>query len=766
MTAARLDNEAIFHAARDIADPDHRRAYVRQACGGDETRIAHVAALLAAADAPDSLLDQPLPERLAAALAKPEGGAETQGEPPDPDAGGEVLSFLTPSDKPGVLGRLGHYDILEVIGKGGMGVVLRAFDEKLHRVVAIKVMAAQLATSASARKRFTREAQAAAAVSHDHVVTIHAVEEANGLPYLVMQYVSGMSVQQRLERDGPLQLAEIVRIGMQTAAGLAAAHAQGLVHRDIKPANILLENGIERVKITDFGLARAAADASLTQSGVVAGTPQYMSPEQARGERPDERSDLFSLGSVLYALSTGRPPFRASDSMAVLKRVCEETPRPIRETNADIPDWLVALIDRLHAKNPADRYQTAAEVATLLSGYLAHLQHPSVVPLPVGPSKKQPKQHRRRWAIAFAMLICLVIGFSLLEATGVTRLRATVIGVFTPDGQDAGTTNGGGKPGNGGVEGLDFKVGEVRKHNWAGRRAYFAGFSPDGRYYVATGEIPQLPPGAGPCTVRVWELASGKLVLEVLGNEFALFTPDSKRLIAAGPDKQIHVWDLAARKQIAQFGEHPDWLRLSSLSADGKQLLTGCYDGIVRLWDVAEGKEIARLESEDKLGYPYLCPDGKQAITLDHPTNIIRLWDLAERKEIRRWQQPDPVYPFMAFLPGGQRFATYGPDTVYFWDMASEKETQSLRLVGKMVGLGFSPDGSRALYAVASDPLMRLVELPGGKELATFEMSKESVGSWIGLIAFSRDGRFAVAAHLTGVVHLWRLPDPPALGKK
>src|SRR5688500_7224451 len=225
-----------------------------------------------------------------------------------------------------------------------MGVVLRAFDEKLHRVVAIKVLAAALATSATARKRFTREARAAAAVSHDHIVTIHAVEEAGPLPYLVMQYVAGLSLQQRLDRDGPLELDEILRIGMQTASGLAAAHAQGLVHRDIKPSNILLENGVERVKVADFGLARAATEANLTQSGVVAGTPQYMSPEQAEGKAIDQRTDLFSLGSVLYALCTGRAPFRASGTMAVLKRVCEETPSPIRQTNPDIPDWLIGLI--------------------------------------------------------------------------------------------------------------------------------------------------------------------------------------------------------------------------------------------------------------------------------------------------------------------------------------------------------------------------------------------------------------------------------------
>src|SRR5205823_5906189 len=239
------------------------------------------------------------PERLAGERADSEKLGETQGDNPADGKESEALGFLAPATKPGVLGRLGHYEVLDVIGRGGMGIVLRGFDETLHRVVAIKVMAAQLASSGAARKRFTREAQAAAAVSHDHIVTIHAVEEGSS-PYMVMQYVPGVSLQQRLDREGPLQLPEILRIGTQTASGLAAAHAQGLIHRDIKPANILLENGVQRVKITDFGMARAVAEASLTQSGVVAGTPQYMAPEQARGETVDHRADLFSLGSVLY----------------------------------------------------------------------------------------------------------------------------------------------------------------------------------------------------------------------------------------------------------------------------------------------------------------------------------------------------------------------------------------------------------------------------------------------------------------------------------
>jgi serine/threonine-protein kinase len=292
------------------------------------------------------------------------------------------LDFLQPTDQPDSRGRLGTYEILDVVGRGGMGLVLKAYDPSLRRIVAIKVMAPHLASSPVARKRFIREARAAAAVSHDHVVAIYAVEENHEPPFLVMQFVSGKTLQERMNSSGPLALAEVLRIGIQTAAGLAAAHAQGLVHRDIKPANILLENGVERVKITDFGLARAVDDVGMTRTGIVAGTPQFMAPEQANGEAIDIRSDLFSLGSVLYTLCTGRPPFRATTTMGLLKRICEETPRSVRELNPDVPAWLDTIMARLLKKNPADRYQSAKEVAEVLGNWLAHVQRPNTIPAP------------------------------------------------------------------------------------------------------------------------------------------------------------------------------------------------------------------------------------------------------------------------------------------------------------------------------------------------------------------------------------------------
>ncbi|HEY1377166.1 MAG TPA: serine/threonine-protein kinase, partial [Gemmataceae bacterium] len=300
----------IFLTALEHEDLAGRAAYLDAACAGRPALRRRVEALLRCHHADAAFLAVPVMEQLADAE--------------------ESLAFLSPPAEPGSLGRLDHYEVLEVVGRGGTGVVLKARDTKLQRVVAVKALAPRLAASAAARERFVREAQAAAAVRDDNVVAIYAVGDDGPVPYLVMEYIHGLTLDQRVRRDKALELKETLRIGMQVAAGLAAAHATGLIHRDIKPANILIEPGPHlHVKITDFGLARAADDASLTQSGMVAGTPLFMAPEQAQGESLDHRADLFSLGSVLYAMCAGRPPFRAPTTVAVLKRVCEDEPRDV-----------------------------------------------------------------------------------------------------------------------------------------------------------------------------------------------------------------------------------------------------------------------------------------------------------------------------------------------------------------------------------------------------------------------------------------------------
>ncbi len=332
----------------------------------------------------------------------------------------QVLDVLGATDDPGMLGRLGSYEVSGVVGAGGMGVVLKAFDRPLDRTVAIKVMAPHLATSGAARQRFSREARAAAAVIHPNVIAIYGVSTDTPLPYLVMPYVGGASLQKRLDTEGALPVADILRIGIQIASGLAAAHNQGLVHRDIKPANILLDQGVDRLVITDFGLARTVDDASVTRTGVIAGTPQYMSPEQARGEPVDARSDLFSFGSVLYTACTGRVPFRAESPYGVLRKITDNVPRPIRELNPQIPEWLCNIINRLHAKSAEDRFQSAEEISQLLTQCLAHLTQPTVHSLPKElhkPRKVFGVRARNAWIVVVAGVLVFSMYFLFSQKT-------------------------------------------------------------------------------------------------------------------------------------------------------------------------------------------------------------------------------------------------------------------------------------------------------------------------------------------------------------
>lgn len=315
------------------------------------------------------------------------------------------LDFLEAPSHPEMLGRIGRYDVERLIGAGGMGIVMKAYDTELHRPVAVKALAPHLAHSGGARQRFSREAQSAAAVVHENVVPIHNVDVDGKLPFLVMQYVDGESLQSRVERSGPLSPDEVLRLGKQIATGLAAAHAEGLVHRDVKPGNMLLEKSVDRVLITDFGLARAADDASMTRSGVIAGTPHYMSPEQARGEPIDIRSDLFGLGSVLYFMCTGHPPFRADGAMAIMHRICNDPHRPVDQVNEDVPADLAELIDQLLCKDTAKRPKDAQAVADTLTSLLHDKRSKTRF------RKRKRKLMNSRWALVAASCFIAITAY-------------------------------------------------------------------------------------------------------------------------------------------------------------------------------------------------------------------------------------------------------------------------------------------------------------------------------------------------------------------
>jgi serine/threonine protein kinase len=299
-----------------------------------------------------------------------------------------------------------EYLIENEIGRGGMAVVYRATDLRLHRTVAIKVLPPDVAFNSDVRARFIREAQTAAQLSHPNIVPIYAVDEKdNGsIVFFVMAYVDGESLGARLKREGAWPVDQTVRVLRDVADALASAHAHGVVHRDIKPDNILIERATGRPMVTDFGIARAAAgEARLTVTGVAVGTPAYMSPEQALGERElDGRSDLYSLAVVGYHMLTGETPFKASNTPAMLVKHVSERPRPVREKRPEVPAYLAVAIDRALAKRPEDRWADAAEFRDALDTARASSRYrpppappplpppPAVQPLPIAASPAFP----------------------------------------------------------------------------------------------------------------------------------------------------------------------------------------------------------------------------------------------------------------------------------------------------------------------------------------------------------------------------------------
>ncbi len=323
-----------------------------------------------------------------------------------------VLPWFGPPAADGEVGTLGPYRILREVGRGGMGAVYEATDTRLGRTVALKVMLPQFAGWQTARERFVREGRATAGVSHDNVVTVYEADERDGVAYIAMQFLRGEPLNEHLKKNPNLPLAFILRAARDAADGLAAAHRVGLVHRDVKPANLWVEPS-GRVKVLDFGTAKPLdVDAELTGSGVIVGTPAYMPPEQARGDAVDPRADLFSLGAVLYRLSTGRLPFPGANPLAVLSALANNDPPSVRDFNPDIPPPLAELIRRLMAKNPDDRPATAEQVAEWVR-VIERGDDPFGLPVETRAEPKRPARRPPRWwpwavGLGFAGLAAVV----------------------------------------------------------------------------------------------------------------------------------------------------------------------------------------------------------------------------------------------------------------------------------------------------------------------------------------------------------------------
>lgn len=352
--------EELFFKATTLPAKD-RLAFAAMTCADNAVMQRDLLRLLESDDESNSFLDRPL--KLERELLVDLKLIDTRSEEANPLS--ELHGVLEPSKSKDSIGKIGHFEVHEILGQGASSTVLKATDHKLRRTVVLKVLSSKLAKDSFSKERFIQEARIAAGITHQNLVAIYHVEDQCDRPFIVMEDFNAISLEEYLASRPLLSLEEAVEIAIKICKGLSRVHAGGIVHRDLKPGNILIQRDTGEIKITDFGIAKVVnrhEDPALTLDDQVLGTPKYMSPEQFLGEELDARSDLFSLGSILYRMLTRKDPFDGHNSRSILSKLVNTIPTPVHELVPQIPLWLSDLVAKLHSRNPADRYQTAEDV--------------------------------------------------------------------------------------------------------------------------------------------------------------------------------------------------------------------------------------------------------------------------------------------------------------------------------------------------------------------------------------------------------------------
>jgi sugar lactone lactonase YvrE len=690
------------------------------------------------------------------------------------------------------------YVLLEQIGAGGMGVVFRAEDPVLRREIAVKLIRPGLARTAEVADRFLREAQALAALEHEHVVSVYRAGEEAGVLFLVMPLLRGGTLQDRLGKAAaPLPVDEVLRVGREIAEGLAAAHAKGMVHRDIKPGNIWLcadGSGVKfetpspgpsaTVKVLDFGLVHALGGDG--EDGKILGTPSYMAPEQAAGEPVDARADLFSLGCVLYHMATGKRPFTADDVTGLLLSVCMDEPDPPRKLNPLLPPALEAAILKLLRKKPGDRIPTAAATAAELRAI---------------EESRRPRMSRRRWLAGTAAA-------GLLGALAYRWLRPAPVpepppppGVVTFDYAEPDSRIGL-KLGDEPERVVDLraeKVLELPAGDYAVRALAAVGeqrLLPE-RVVVAPGERAAVAlqlvglvaghrkhrPHAACGTVL--SEAGGKVVVLSAGTDRTLvaWTPHAGEAIQSAPlgpfrcctlspdgktlavgvgntDKRLQeVWFFDA----TTLTRNPDVaLRLSDVglptalaySPDGKLLFVAQSDGTLSRWEVA-----LRVAEHEQQVCPKgvhavaVSPDGKWVVAAD-ADGAVTEFTADKLNLVHRSRDTDKPLRAVAVAPDGTRVVAAGDDgAVRVWDRATRKAVAQWDAGKPVTALAVSADATRVVTGDAAGAL-RVWNIARRAEVIHFAAHAAQVTS----VAFARDGRRVVSGGADGDVKLWSVP--------
>jgi len=644
--------------------PEKRDAFLWAACGGDEALRGEINRLLRQSSS-DGPLDRPAWDAA-------------------------VVEQLT---APGA--QLGRYQVLERIGAGGMGEVYKARDPRLDRTVAIKLLRGVLSEAPEFRRRFEREARATSALNHPHICALHDVGEQAGILYLVMEYVDGRTLAERL-RKGPLPFEQVLACGAQVADALAAAHARGIVHRDLKPANIMLgrtSGGSSSVKVLDFGLAKvesredhpAASNETLTGSHAFIGTLAYMAPEQLEGEAADPRTDIFALGLLLYEMAAGRKPFEARSEAGTVAEVMHGEPRPME----GVPPRFERLVKLCLARDPASRWQSAADVKLELEDIRDHAseaaaQHAEAVQRP---------RARRRWALAAAGLGALLLAFAAGVFVASSDMPDQSQYRFTPFAFDPGGQSGA-------VWSPDGKAVAYRARGGEGSLQVFVRRL-DSDVPV---EVTHIPEAVNPFSPLAWR-------------------PDSHRILFVSSRRPGGIWSVAAvggdPEPVFAFDFNPTQPPVV-VAPDGKAAAVFCRDerGVWGLCISSPlGSPLKRYSPE-----PFATAEvtNRPALSFSpHGDSILLLFDDFISKTRQAWLLPYPAdpkrppRPVLPKLPGYGFIPSFGwaPDSRHIvlslgmtlgqlWeaDVVSGKRRLALGETGHAIQPAVSPDGRRILF--------------------------------------------------------------------
>lgn len=694
------------------------------------------------------------------------------------------------------LTRVAKYELLKEIGRGGMGVVFKARDVQLNRIVALKMIRSAALANSDELQRFAKEAAAAAQLQHPNIVALYDVSPSDQQPYLSMEYIGGTSLSERVSL-GPLTGRRAAVYLELTARAVHYAHTRGIIHRDLKPANVLLDEN-DQPKVTDFGLAKQMKSRSdQTRTGAVLGTPSYMSPEQAAGSKEiGPASDVYSLGAILYELTTGKPPFCGETPLATLNLVAETEPIAPRLLNPAVDRDLETICLKCLEKDPKRRYDSAESLADDLRRFSAG---EPISARRVSMLGRAVKWCRRNKALTvftsiFVILCGAFLVYSWHEAYKEKELREQADDakrkaadrldlaqhlLYLSEMRQAQQTlrradyDGTLRILNGR---FSFPWAESKLRDWEwyflkdrlqsrlafGRhddRAFAVAYHPNGKHLISAGG--RL---AKPGEIKIWELRTGTLLKTLTGHKNVITSltvhPDKNILASGSYDQTIKLWNLDTGDEIATLRDHTGTVNQVAFSPNGERLASAGHDLSVRIWDWAgyakePGKSVQKLLGHDGpvTGVAF-APDGKTLASSSRDRSV-RLWDLAGGASEKTLLGHAGDVEALAFHPSGKTLISAGGrgnqrGEVLFWDLASGKIRQShYGLSDRVLHLGISRDGKVA--AAGADGMLRIWNQNRSSEELIFRADPQAVSC----VAFAPDGLSLASAGRSGRVSLW-----------